>query len=70
MEQTVNRIAPFVDAELTKRERIERKCRRRGADIRLREMRAIAKRCSRLMGPGTPSIDHGDMLYDERGLPK
>jgi len=52
------------------RERIERERRRRGADARLREMRAIAKRCSRLMGPGTPSIDHGDMLYDERGFAK
>ena len=52
------------------RERLERERRRRGADARLREMRAIAERCSQLMGPGTPSIDHGDMLYDERGLPK
>lgn len=52
------------------RERLERERRRRGADARLREMRTIAKRCSKLMGPGTPSIDHGDMLYDEQGLPK
>lgn len=52
------------------RERLERERRQRGANARLQEMRAIAKRYSRLMGSGTPSIDHGDMLYDEHGFPK
>ena len=51
------------------RERLERERRRRGSDNRLQEMRAIAERCSQLMGSGTPSIDHGDTLYDKRGLP-
>ena len=36
----------------------------------LRELRAIAERCAKLMGPGPSAVDHGDLLYDERGLPK
>ncbi len=35
-----------------------------------REMRSIAERCASLMAPGPGSTEHGDWLYDERGLPK
>ena len=52
------------------RERLEREKRLRGADVRAQKMRAIAKRCAKLLGPGPSAVEHGDMLYDERGLPK
>lgn len=52
------------------RERLEREKRRRDMDSRIKELVAIGRRCSRLMGPGPSAAKHGDMLYDERGLPK
>ena len=52
------------------RERLEREQRRRRIETRARELRAIAERCAKLMGPGSSAIEHGDLLYDERGLPK
>ena len=52
------------------RERLQREQRRRGIENRARELRAIAERCAKLMGPGPSAIEHGDLLYDERGLPK
>ena len=51
------------------RERLERERRAQSADKRLRDMRAISARCARLLAPGPPAIKHGDVLYDERGLP-
>ena len=51
------------------RERLVRERRVRGADRRLRDMRAIADRCASLLGPGPTAVEHGDLLYDERGLP-
>ena len=52
------------------RERLEREHRRRGAETRSRELRAIAERCAELMGRGPSAVEHGEMLYDERGLPR
>ena len=53
------------------RERLEREKRRRDVvDSRIEELVAIGRRCSRLMGPGPSAAKHGDMLYDERGLPR
>ena len=52
------------------RERLERERRRRGLETRARDLRAIAERCAKLMGPGPSAIEHGDLLYDEQGLPK
>ena len=52
------------------RERLEREHRRLGIDARVREIRAIAERCAKIMGPGPAAVDHGDLLYDEQGLPK
>lgn len=52
------------------RERLEREHRRRSVETRARELRAIAERCAKLMGPGPSAVEHGEMLYDERGLPK
>ncbi len=51
------------------RERLEREKRLRRKETRARELRAIAERCSKLMGPGPSAVEHGDMLNDERGLP-
>ena len=50
------------------RERLERERRARGAEKRLQEMQAIADRCAHLLGPGPFAVEHGDVLYDERGL--
>ncbi len=52
------------------RERLDREKRKRSAETRAKELRAIAERCARLLGPGPSAADHGDMLYDDRGLPK
>ncbi len=52
------------------RERLEREKRERSLEARVQELRAIAERCAKLLGPGPSSVEHGDVLYDERGLPK
>ncbi len=52
------------------RERLERERRRRGIDNRARELRAIAERFAKLMGPEPPALEHGDLLYDQQGLTK
>ena len=51
-------------------ERLEREKRLRNADVRAQKLRAIAERCAKLLDPGPPAVEHGDMLYDERGLPR
>ena len=52
------------------RERLEREERRRDKDALKRDIRAIAERCARNLKPGPSAVEHGDYLYDERGLPK
>ena len=52
------------------RERLEREKRERTVEARLREIRAIAERCAKLMRDGPSAVDHGDFLYDEHGLPR
>ena len=52
------------------RERLEREKRRRDADVRAEELLAIGRRCARLLGSSSSAAEHGDLLYDERGLPK
>lgn len=52
------------------RERLEREIKQRDIDTRLRRMRTIAERCASQVGPGLSSSQHGDLLYDEHGLPK
>ena len=53
------------------KERLERERHERSVEARLEKMRAIADRCAKLLREGGPSaVDHGDLLYDERGLPK
>ena len=52
------------------RERLARLRRERNVDERLQEMRAISKRCASQLRDGPPAVEHGDLLYDEHGLPK
>ena len=51
-------------------ERLRREQRRRQADAVARDLVAIGQRCAKLLGDGPSAVDHGDLLYDERGLPK
>ena len=52
------------------RERLAREKRERSVEARVQKLRTIAERCAKLLGPGPSAVEHGDMLYDERGLPK
>ena len=52
------------------RERLERERRRRDADELMRKMRVIGERCAARLKPGPSATEHGEFLYDERGLPK
>lgn len=52
------------------RERLEREKRERSVEARIQKMRATAERCAKLLAPGPSAVEHGDVLYDERGLPK
>ena len=52
------------------RERLERERRTRDIEERRRDIRAIAERFAQRMGPGPSAVEHGDFLYDERGLPR
>jgi antitoxin VapB len=50
------------------RERLERVRRRRKLEVTTEELLTIGRRCaSSLKGP---AVDHGTLLYDERGLPR
>ncbi len=51
-------------------ERLQREQRARGVEARLQEMRAISRRCASMLRDGPSAEEHGDYLYDERGLPK
>ena len=51
-------------------ERLEREKRERSVEERLRRMRVISKRVSKMLRPGPSAVEHGDFLYDERGLPR
>ena len=52
------------------RERLQRESRKRNVEVRIQELRAIAERCAKLLGPGPSAVEHGDFLYDEKGLPR
>ena len=52
------------------RERLERERHRRGAGALADELHAIGQRCASLLKPGPSAVEHGELLYDERGLPK
>ena len=52
------------------RERLEREGRERSVETRIEEMRAVSQRTARMLRDGPSAVNHGDLLYDERGLPK
>ena len=52
------------------RERLAREKRRRALDAGIEDLLAIGKRCAELLEPGPSAIEHGDVLYDEHGLPR
>lgn len=51
-------------------ERLRRERNERSVDTRVEELLAIGKRCASRLRDGPSAVDHGDFLYDERGLPK
>ena len=52
------------------RERLEREKSERDAEARVQRLLAIGRRCAERMGEGPSAVEHGDFLYDERGLPR
>ena len=52
------------------RERLERVRHERSVEERVRELHAIGQRTARMLHDGPSAVEHGDFLYDERGLPK
>ena len=52
------------------RERLEREKRLRNAEALTRELHTIGQRCASLLRPGPAAVEHGNLLYDEQGLPK
>ena len=51
------------------RERLDR-LRQQKQKATVKEMMDIGKRCATYIKKPISSLDHGDFLYDERGLPK
>ena len=52
------------------REQLERERRKRDASLLAQELHAIGQRCGALLAPGPAAVEHGDLLYNERGLPR
>ena len=52
------------------RERLARERSERGAEARVQRLLAIGKRCASMLGDGPSAVEHGEFLYDERGLPR
>ena len=52
------------------RERLERERRQRDLNARTEELLAIGRRCAETLEPGPSAIEHGDLLFDDHGLPK
>ena len=71
-EELANLTGETVDeaVNVALKERLERVRRERSVEERLRRMRAISHRTAKMLRDGPPTVDHGDLLYDERGLPK
>ncbi|MCY4527726.1 MAG: type II toxin-antitoxin system VapB family antitoxin [Chloroflexi bacterium] len=71
-QELANLTGETVDEAVTfaLRERLERVRHERSVEERLQAMRAISQRTSRMLRDGPPVVEHGDLLYDERGLPK
>ena len=55
---------------LALQERLAREERRRDLDARVEELLAIGRRCAESLQPGPSAVEHGDLLYDDCGLPE
>ncbi|MCY4068086.1 MAG: type II toxin-antitoxin system VapB family antitoxin [Acidimicrobiaceae bacterium] len=51
-------------------ERLHRERSERDAQEKVQRILAIGERCAAMMGDGPSAVEHGDLLYDEQGLPK
>lgn len=40
------------------------------AALLAQELHAIGQRCATLLAPGPAAVEHGDLLYNEQGLPR
>ena len=52
------------------RERLARERSERGAEARVRRLLAIGRRCANMLRDGPSAVEHGEFLYDGRGLPR
>ena len=52
------------------RHRLEQEMRLRSLDARVQKLLAIGERCAARLGAGPSAVEHGEVLYDDRGLPK
>ena len=52
------------------RDRLKREKRARDKEALVEDLMEIGKRCASHLKPGPSAVEHGDFLYDERGLPK
>ena len=59
--------AVVLDALRKQRDQLQRQQQK---DVRVQELMAIAKRCTAHIDQPVRALDHGDMLYDEHGLPR
>ena len=50
--------------------RLAREERRRDLETRVEELLAIGRRCAESLQPEPAAVEHDDLLYDDRGLPK
>ncbi|MYC62932.1 MAG: protein transcription factor [Caldilineaceae bacterium SB0661_bin_34] len=49
---------------------LERMRREGSTETRVQRLLAIGSRCAGMLDDGPTAVEHGDFLYDERGLPK
>ncbi|MFN0166609.1 MAG: type II toxin-antitoxin system VapB family antitoxin [Bryobacteraceae bacterium] len=75
-EQLIRELAEITGESLTQvvtvavKQRLEREKRVRSRKGLAAELRATALRCAAGIKRPLHSLDHGDLLYDERGLPR
>ncbi len=59
--------AVVLDALRHQRERIQREQQK---EVRVQELMSIAQRCAAHITQPVAATDHGDMFYDEHGMPQ
>ncbi len=58
-----------LNAKNEENRRFARDERRRYLNARVEELLAIGRRCAGSLQPGPSAVEHGDLLYDDHGLP-